>query len=181
VRLRTRRVVLAAAMLAGGCDAEDDSTALDTTSLPKLADVAEKEAPEEEAPVDETIRLDNGFIPDPHVAEGSMIGSVEASTLADGCSGWLSTEPDHVLETLGTFAELRLLAHAEQDATLVVETPAGERLCADDDEGTDPILVAPFTPGTYRIWVGAPEADVEMAYVLGISELSDVSAASLAN
>lgn len=180
MRLRTRRVVLAAAMLAGGCDAEDDSAPIDTSTLPKLADVAEKAAPEEE-PVDETIRLDNGFMPDPHVAEGSVVGAVDAATTAEGCSGWIATEPSHVLETLGTFAELRVMAHADQDATLVVETPTGEHWCADDDEGTDPIVTAPFPPGTYRIWVGAPESDAEMAYVLGITELPDVNAASLAN
>lgn len=172
-------MVLAAALLAGGCDGDDGAAEPDPVEPPKLATVAEKAAPGD--PVDETIRLDNGFVPDPHVSQGSVVGSIDASTTAEGCTGWIGTEPTHVLETLGTFAELRVLAHSTDDATLVVETPGGARLCADDVEGMDPIVAAPFPPGTYRIWVGAPEPDVELPYVLGISELPDVSAASLAN
>lgn len=176
---RTKRMVLAAALFAGGCDGEEGSADVDPIRPPKLATDTEK-APLEE-PVDETIRLDNGFVPDPHVAEGSVVGTVDAATTAEECSGWITTEPSHVLEALGTFAELRVLAHADDDATLMVETPAGERWCSDDAEDAPPIVVKPFPAGTYRIWVGAPEPEVEMPYVLGISELPTVNAASLAH
>lgn len=175
----TRRVVLAAALFAGGCDGGDEPPPIEPIPVPKLASTADK-APVEE-PEHETIRLDNGFVPDPHVVEGAVVGSMDATTLADTCSGWIASEPDHLLETLGTFAELRVMAHSEDDATLIVETPDGTRWCADDDEGTDPVIARAFSPGTYRIWVGAPEPEVEMAYVLGLSELADVSAASLGN
>lgn len=172
-------MVLAAALLAGGCDGDDGAPASAPPPPPELANVADQ-APHAE-PEDETIRLDNGFVPDPRVAEGSVVGTVDAQTVAEDCSGWIATEPSEMFEALGTFAELHVLAHSDSDATLMVETPSGDHLCSDDDEGTDPVVVAPFPRGTYRIWVGAPEPDVEMAYALGLSELSSVTAASLGN
>ena len=58
--------------------------------------------------------------------------------------------------------------------------PDGEARCAASDERTPhPELRGRFTGGLHRIWVGAPEAEAEVGFVLAISELEDTRAASL--
>jgi len=87
----------------------------------------------------------------------------------------------------GDFSNLRIMAHATEpdaDVTLVVQKPDGSYLCNDDlDIGvsTDPLVEGAFPAGTYKIWIGSYESGANEAYKLGISELSSVTPASLAN
>lgn len=173
----TRRVVLAAALFASACDGEGDEAIGAPAGFDKPP--SPEKAGTEPEPEPDQILLENGFVPDPHVVEGTTVGTRDASELAEGCHGFIATEPDHLLATRGTFAELRVLAHAEEDVSLVVERPDGTYLCADDDDGTDPVLAAPFGEGAYRIWVGAAQRDREISYQLGFSELADVTPVSL--
>lgn len=177
----TRRVVLAAALFASACDGEGDEALVAPAGFDKPP--SPHKGVTEPEPEPEQILLENGFVPDPHVVEGTTVGTRDASELAEGCTGFIATEPDHLLGARGAFAELRILAHADEDVSLVVERPDGTYLCADDhddDDGTDPVLAASFGQGAYRIWVGAAQENREISYRLGFSELADVTPVSLA-
>ncbi len=173
-----RRVVLAAALFASGCEGEDEDVPALPVDVAKPPDRGHTGTDDDREPRP-ALTLDNGFVPDPRVLDGVAHGTTDASTLSGDCAGFVDTDGGHVLETLGTFAELRILAHSEQDITLVVARPDGTHLCDDDTEGTDPVVATTFSPGVYRIWVGAPAQGAEVSYRLGFSELADVTAASL--
>jgi len=126
-----------------------------------------------------TVSLNPGFVPDPHVVTGTSGGGTDASTLNNACAGWVSGTPDHLFVSGGNFTALRLLAHATDDITLVVQKPDGTYVCNDDTEGLDPIVAAPFPPGTYKIWVGSYQQGTNTQYRLGFTELGGTTAASL--
>lgn len=126
-----------------------------------------------------TVTLEAGFVPDPHVVSGTSGGNIDASTLSAGCSGWVSSTPDHILDARGAFSTMRILGHSSGDVTLVVQKPDGSYLCNDDAEGTDPVVEGSFAAGSYRIWVGSYEQGRNAQYRLGFSELSSTRAASL--
>lgn len=126
-----------------------------------------------------TVSLNAGFVPDPHVVNGTSGGGIDAATLSPSCSGWVSSTPDHILSAQSAFSTLRILAHSSADVTLVVQKPDGSYLCNDDSEGTDPVISASLAAGNYRIWVGSYEQGASAQYRLGFSELGSTQAASL--
>ena len=126
-----------------------------------------------------TITLATGFTPDPHVAQGTSGGAINASTWNPTCSGWVSQTPDHIFVAPTVFANLRFLINSAQDTTLVIQKPDGTYLCADDTEGLNPIVQGAFPPGTYKLWIGSYEQGASAAYRLGVTELSSTTAASL--
>ncbi|MEM1413903.1 MAG: hypothetical protein AAGH15_03340 [Myxococcota bacterium] len=127
-----------------------------------------------------TVALAPGFVPDPHVVNGTSGGSRDASTLGEGCTGQISATPDHVLAASGDFPTLRILVSAgANDTTLVVENPDGTYLCNDDGVGSDPLIEAPLPAGNYKVWVGTVGSDANFPYRLGFSELASTTPASL--
>lgn len=174
-----RRIALSAVLVTGACDGEEAPA--EESEPAAVAEEPSAEAPPPIAPpAEEPIQLDNGFIPDPHVVEGTAVGaSIAADSLDATCTGYIGTTPDHVLVTRGSFAELRLLLRSEDPLTLVVAHPDGSYLCgAQADDG--PTVVGEFAPGRHEIWIGSPTQEDESAYLLGISELASVTPASLA-
>lgn len=126
------------------------------------------------------VALSPGFTPDPHVVTGTSGGSIDATTVASGCNGWIARVPDHILNAAGSFPNLRILVHSTQDTTLVVRTPTGSFLCNDDAEGLNPEISGPVPAGQYRIWVGSYEQGQNAPYRIGFTELTSVTTANLA-
>lgn len=128
-----------------------------------------------------TVSLRAGFTPDPTVAEGTSGGSINASTLAPGCAGWISNTPDHLLNATTAFAYLRVMARSTEDTTLVIQRPDNTFVCNDDGLGQElnPLVSAPFPAGTYKIWVGSYNQGANSRYHLGFSELSTVNTSNL--
>ncbi len=124
-------------------------------------------------------RLQTGFMPDPHIVRGTAGGPIDASSLGHGCVGWIGDAPDHTFVADGAFAMLRILVHAQADATLVVRLEDGTLLCADDDEGTDPIVTGAIPAGRHSIWVGSKVRGQAVVHALGFTELQSVTAATL--
>ena len=119
-----------------------------------------------------TIPLSSGFEPDPWLGDVEAGGSFDASAIAPGCVGFIDdSKPDLDLDFKPSDYALAIYAVSEGDASLVVFTPSGEWLCADDTEGTNPAIVfdSPLA-GNYNIWVGAPRAGDILPAVLGITE-----------
>lgn len=127
-----------------------------------------------------TVTLAAGFHPDPHIAQGVAGGARNATILnTPGCRGYIATAPDHLFVATSSFANMRIMVRAEQDTTLVVQKPDGSYICNDDSEGTNPVVQAILTPGTYKIFVGAYRANERPNYTLGFSELGSVVPSSL--
>ncbi|MCS6798307.1 MAG: hypothetical protein NZ898_07230 [Myxococcota bacterium] len=127
-----------------------------------------------------TVTLAPGFTPDPHIVRGISGGAIMASSMHASCTGWIASQPDHVLNWMGASPSFRILARSPQDITLVVLAPDGSVWCNDDAEGTNPVISGlTFAPGTYRIWIGSYNANDRAPYVLGFTELAHVSTASL--
>lgn len=128
-----------------------------------------------------SLAVSAGFIPDPVTASGSSGGTVDASTWAAGCSGFVTTTPDHVLTASTPFPRLAILVHSPGDVTLIVERPDGSLLCSDDFEGTNPLVVGEsLSAGQYRVWIGSRRANENHPYTLGVTELASVVPSGLA-
>lgn len=118
------------------------------------------------------VRLDGGFMPDPHVVELTAGGSVSVNV--GGCTyGKVANAPDVDFYYNGNEQRtLYITATAGDDTTLLINTPNGSWICDDDSFGNrNPILVIRNAPsGLYNIWVGTYGDDMAPA-TLRISEI----------
>ncbi|MCS6797551.1 MAG: hypothetical protein NZ898_03295 [Myxococcota bacterium] len=121
-----------------------------------------------------TIVLRSGFTPDPHIVNGVSGGSQPASNLAPGCRGFVTAQPDHILNLTTPFTFLRIFAESAADTTLVVQQPTGAIVCNDDTYGRNPAIEGTFPAGTYRIWIGSYHAGQHAQYQLKLTELRAV-------
>lgn len=89
-------------------------------------------------------------------------GTIDASTLGDGCYGYIAEAPDYAVNFQNIAGLLPLVfgVTSEGDTTLVVMDPAGNWLCNDDTNGLNPeVRVQSPPPGRYLIWLGNFAAD----------------------
>lgn len=109
----------------------------------------------------ETVRLQAGFLPDPRVVRLISGGPYYAENLQNNLVGYISLQPDVILDWSGRSDDLRVFFEADesgQDATLVIHTPGGDWIGNDDAHGNtlNPMLhLGPYGPGRYSIWVGS--------------------------
>ena len=96
-----------------------------------------------------TFSLAAGFNPDPAELEIVAGGTVDASSV--GCAGMISQAPDARL--MWTGGQFSLGAVSDADTTIVVNTPDGSWVCADDTNGFNPEVTVSGS-GQYDIWVG---------------------------
>ena len=103
------------------------------------------------------IYLDSGFDEDPYRVEVTSGGSVDASTIASGCTGMVARSPDFQLTYDAGNLPLTFGVNGQVDTTLVINGPDGRWTCDDDSGGnTDPeITYSRPQSGTYDVWVGA--------------------------
>ena len=100
---------------------------------------------------------------------------LRASTVSSSCTGWIASNPDHILILDSPFQFLRIFAESEADTTLLIQTPQGQVLCNDDTYGLNPSIQGPFSAGTYRFWVGSYRQGEMSAYQLKLTELQSVT------
>lgn len=151
---------------------------------PETAAESAKSISSEKGPRFGEVKLHAGFSPDPHIVEGKSGGEIDASTLRAECKGWVASRPDFLLQAKDAFTELRVMAHAEGDVTLLLTEPDGDLLCNDDTEPgrtPDPLLRAAIEPGTYEVRVGSFARGEDVAYKLAFSELTDMDPSKLAH
>lgn len=114
------------------------------------------------APLGSSVRLQPAFAPDP-----TTVTVTAGGTVAPGnCPGFFTARPQAVLDVTGAFAWLRVYVDGMDDTTLMVRAPDGTWRCADDTYGYNPAIDGSFTPGTYRVWVGAPRAGAQASGAL---------------
>ena len=119
--------------------------------------------PAEDAPVALiTLNLEAGFPLDPMILSVNGGGEVDASTLDEGCAGYINQDPVVTLNWSGQADFVEVFFYSDHDPTLVIQMPDGGYACNDDanDLLLDPSIQANNPPtGQYKIWVGsyAPE------------------------
>lgn len=120
-----------------------------------------------------TVNLNAGFMPDPQVLNGTSGGAIEAYNLGEttwgGCRGYLSDQPDHVMNLGTAFSYLRVEVASQGDSTLVINGPDGWR-CNDDAVGLNPRIDGAWGPGIYRIWVGSYSSGMSNPYTITFTE-----------
>lgn len=125
------------------------------------------------APVYTTINLSAGFTPDPQSWDLQAGGSDEVMLDGPGCAGYINASaPDFDLNYENGSMPLYIYAQADTDLTLVINDPAGNWHCSDDEVGLNPGIRFPKPlSGNYNIWVGTfSDTDFQPA-TLTISEL----------
>lgn len=106
-------------------------------------------------------------------------GHFSAIGLANNCVGNLTSErPDATINFRSVKGPVTLYVAASTDTALVVHTPAGQWICADDSEGggiNPELKLDQPGDGTYAVWVAAVETpDQPVPAVLVVSEFPPV-------
>lgn len=117
-----------------------------------------------------------GFVPDPHDITVVSGGDVDAGTLSlgEGCRGWLTRQPDIIVQLQGNSNMLRFYVTAgDDDTTLVVNAADSTYHCNDDSYGgrNPSVDIANAGAGQYDVWVGSYQQGVRANGVLHITEL----------
>ncbi len=103
-----------------------------------------------------TVRLEAGFLPDPHENKLTAGGSIRVNR--GSCTyGNVADAPDVDFYYTGNGSnDLYLYTRAGSDTTLLINTPNGSWVCDDDGLGErNPLVVIPdAASGLYNIWVG---------------------------
>lgn len=119
--------------------------------------------------------LRGGFVPDPFTVSITSGGSIDARALRLGanCGGFVTREPDFILNYDSPSDFLRIYFQGNGDTTLVINDPAGGWHCNDDSFGGLNPSVDFNRPraGQYDIWVGSYSASENVRGTLHVTEL----------
>lgn len=130
-----------------------------------------------------SVRLDTGFMPDPHtvaiVSGASVTDAVDVAGIGlvprnhAPCRGHVTSRPDYIVHVGAPGPRLRIYVEAPGDTTLVVNDGEGNWWCSDDEGGElNPAIYIPSPPsGQYDIWVGSYQAGANIRSALHVSEL----------
>ncbi len=116
------------------------------------------------------IDLSAGFAPDPQVVDVTAGGDVDASPIATGCAGFVTSAPTYRIQYDAGDGPLTFYVMSEADTTLVIADPDGNWFCNDDTNDLNPqITFDPANSGQYDIWVGTYDAGPGQAATLFIT------------
>ncbi|HYO87384.1 MAG TPA: SH3 domain-containing protein, partial [Candidatus Limnocylindrales bacterium] len=120
-----------------------------------------------------SVTLTSGFVPDPSTVNVTSGGTVDLSYLGSGCTGFATSAPDFSVNyTSGAFPTLRFFFVGSGDTTMVINTPGGNFVCADDSFGTlNPSLDfnSPAS-GRYDVWIGSFSSGAFVSGTLNVTE-----------
>lgn len=119
-----------------------------------------------------TANLRGGFTPDPWIKSILAGGSSPASAAKSGCEGSVSAAPDIQIFFEPGDSDLTFRVRAEEDTTLLINTPNGRFYCDDDSGGDlDPkVTITNPQSGRYDIWVGTYNGSMVQS-TLEVSEM----------
>ena len=114
-----------------------------------------------------SIKLERGFIPDPHVVAMVAGGTVNTADLDIDC-GFTSSFPTFAFDLRGgaseTFLRIFYTANDGTDTTMVIYTPEKKWVCLDDSmygSKKDPVIDIEYAQsGKYVIWIGTKQSDI---------------------
>lgn len=123
-----------------------------------------------------SVRLDAGFLPDPHTRELTAGGSIQASSRFPQCRGYIANAPDYSVTYTAGASPLIFTVDSDRDTTLVINGPDASWHC-DDDGAESPLnpLVRFDDPqsGRYDIWVGTYAQGSGADATLFVSEIGE--------
>ncbi len=156
MRIKTCLLSLAILSLTGGVAAAQDASAPATYG---------------------SVTLASPFFPDPHAVSVTAGGTIQASTTATGCTGYIAHAPDFELTYTAGSYPLTFHTVSGSDTTLVINGPDRRWYCDDDSYGNSNAEVRFPTPasGVYDVWVGT-YGTATVAATLQITELTGASA-----
>ncbi len=128
------------------------------------------------------ISLQEHFPQDPALHRVSSGGPVAASSVANGCAGFVASAADMFLDFRGRGGFLRLGFAPDEpraDTTMLVLSPSGQWFCNDDAEGRSPMVDLVGENGRYRIWIGSYSADQHHTGNVFITELRRVTPSTI--
>lgn len=128
-----------------------------------------------------TMNLEAGFVLDPFLISVNGGGNVDASSLGEGCTGYISENPILTVDWTGEADFVDVFFYSEHDPVLVIQTPDGGYRCNDDASGTllDPqIKLENPAPGRYNFWVGSFDEGQLIPGILVLTARPDVTADS---
>jgi len=121
-----------------------------------------------------TGNLNGGFMPDPNTVSITSGGSLDSRsmTLGSGCVGYVTRQPDYILNYSNAASFLRFFFQGSGDTTLIINDASGNWHCNDDSAGLNPQVSINNPPsGQYDIWVGSYAASANISGTLSITEL----------
>jgi hypothetical protein len=119
-----------------------------------------------------TVNLESGFTPDPYTHSILAGGSIAAAGAKAGCEGSVSAAPDLQVFFEAGELDLTFMVEADEDTTLLINTPNGRWYCDDDGAGglNPKVQITNPQSGRYDIWVGTYGDDMVQS-TLKVSEL----------
>jgi hypothetical protein len=122
----------------------------------------------------------------PVTKEFTATGDLPAVELQTGdtlCGGLVNVAPDYAFDWSGDAKPVKLFVEANGDTTLLVRTPDGSFLCADDADGMrnlNPLLaIAKPAAGRHLVWVGRVDPSKPVTGMLTFTEAADAKPKAL--
>jgi hypothetical protein len=122
----------------------------------------------------------------PLTAQVTAEGNLPTPELATGdtfCGGLISVAPNYAFEWAGQAKAAGVMFEGDGDATLIVRTPDGRFVCADDSAGSANVnpLVILGNPaaGRYLVWVGRTSPDKPVTGKLTVASTANLKPAVL--
>jgi hypothetical protein len=102
------------------------------------------------------VQLTSGYEPDPYLVTVNGGGPIDASTVSEGCTGFVAQRPSFSLRYRAGDLPLFIAGISDADTTLLVRAPDGSWYCDDDSGGALNPQLSWEDPrsGRYQIWLG---------------------------
>jgi hypothetical protein len=122
----------------------------------------------------------------PLTAQVTVTGDLPAPEVATGdvyCDGLITVAPSYAFEWSGQAKALGVMFEGDGDAAVIVRTPDGKFVCADDADGSanlNPLVIlAGPTAGRYLVWVGRVDPAKPVTGKLTVASTADLKPAIL--
>ena len=121
------------------------------------------------------VSIDRDITNKPIILTGSTGGdlkTVEVSqtekTATGYCGGYVTTQPNHLLELESFFDLLRLELESAADTTVLIKGDNGI-WCNDDSGSANPMIEGQWQQGSYKVWVGSYQPNANDNYQIKIT------------
>jgi hypothetical protein len=122
----------------------------------------------------------------PLTAQVTAEGNLPTPELATGdtlCGGLITVAPSYAFDWTGQAKAVGVMYEGDGDATLIVRTPDGKFVCADDAAGSanlNPLVILGNpAAGRYLVWVGRTNPDKPVTGKLTVASTADLKPAVL--
>lgn len=129
-----------------------------------------------------SINPEAGLPLDPFILSLQAGGPIEASTVAKGCTGYITKNPVVTIDYKGKADLLKMFFYSDGDPVLVIQTPEGKFVCNDNTNAAllDPlVMLTKPAAGRYAIWLGSAMARDLIPGFLVITGHGDVNPGGL--